>query len=178
MSASDLSNSVASRHPDRQSDLVNPAERRELVSKLTSEILAEVAPEEIGVFAANEQWYVDGVGTPPASLRDEQSGFGVELLPALLPFVIQAVQTAVGWIVEAASDQARRDIQSTVQSWIRRHLHHDDAASATSTVLPPAALREIHDQIVSVLLTMRADPTDAGVVSDAVVGRLAIERRE
>lgn len=154
-------------------DLINLTERRELVSALTSETLADVAPEEAEVFAAHQQWYVEGIGTPPERGRDEQSGFGVELLPALLPLVIQSVKIAVGWIIDAASDQAKKETQSAVRNWIRRHLHHEVAAPATPAGLPPEALRQIHDEIMSVLLTMNADPTDAGVVSDAVVGRLA-----
>ena len=151
-----------------------------MVSTLTSETLGEVAPEEMGVFAAYERWYVDGVGTPPPQQgKEEQSGFGVELLPALLPLVLQAVKIAVGWILQAGS-------QSVVQEWVKRHLGHSTSVTADALspdaqspdaqspdALSPETLREIRDQIITVLMTTNADPADAGVVADAVVGRLA-----
>lgn len=178
MDTSGLSTPVVSTpHTSSGSWVLDQAQQRNLVSTLTSETLEEVAPEEMGVFAAYERWYVDGVGTPPPQQgKEEQSGFGVELLPALLPLVLQAVKVAVGWILQAGS-------QSVVQEWVKRHLGHSTSVTAAPDALSPDAqspdalspetLREIRDQIITVLMTTNADPADAGVVADAVVGRLA-----
>lgn len=176
MGTSELSTPVVSTpHTSSGPWVLDQAKQRNLVSTLTSETLGEVAPEEMGVFAAYERWYVDGVGTPPPQQgKEEQSGFGVELLPALLPLVLQAVKIAVGWILQAGS-------QSVVQEWVKRHLGHSTSVTADALspdaqspdALSPETLREIRDQIVTVLMTTNADPADAGVVADAVVGRLA-----
>lgn len=150
---------------------------RALVAEATRAVLAESLPEELGVFDAAADDFLDG--RTPAGARDEALGFGAEAAVLLTPYVVAAVGATVRYLAAFFLETARAEAQPVVASWVRRVLRLRPAVppppdEPSPPALTPAVIAQVRDITRAVCEQMGLDPDDAGLVSDAVTGRLAL----
>ena len=150
---------------------------RALVAELTRDVLAAALPEELGVFEADADAFLDG--RSPAGDRDEALGFGAEAAVLLTPYVVAAVGAAVRYVAGFLLETAKAEARPVVSSWLRRVLRlrtpvPPPVDEPAPPALTPAVLAEVRAITRSVCVQMGLDDDDAGLVSDAVTGRLAL----
>ena len=147
-------------------------DERTVISDLTRAALEVAAPEEVAVFDANRDRYLEGRAPTGTRGLDQQLGFGVEVIAMLTPYVVAAASAAVKAIVAAFADSATAEAKGAVSDWMHRLIHHEKGGAA-EVALPADLLQRVHQITYDVCSQMGADPADATRVSDAVAGRLA-----
>jgi hypothetical protein len=148
-----------------------PADEREIVGDVTTEVLAEAAPEELELFLGDrESWLA---GRRVSGAHEDMLGFGAEALVVLTPYVVAAVGAAVRYVVSVLAEGADEQVRPRIKAWVR-HLFRlaDPGPAATPAPLPADVAQRVHDVTLSTCVDMGLSDSDARLVSDAVVGRL------
>ncbi|MFD6225872.1 hypothetical protein ACFWFZ_03170 [Streptomyces sp. NPDC060232] len=154
------------------------AQERALVADLVAAVLQDAAPEEVEVFRQDRDGFLDG-RSPHQEHRDEELGFGVEVVALLTPFVVAAAQAAVRLIADAFATSLQEEAQSTFSHWLRRILHRGsgDATGVRDdnpASLTPELVKRVRSAAYEVCCRMGADQGDADLVADAVAGRFVV----
>ena len=161
---------------EQSSDMaLPPQDEQNLVAELTRQILADTAPEEMELFAADEQGWLQGTRSQ-AQTRDEMLGFGTEIAVLLTPYVISALTATVRYLAGLFGECAKAELRPRVAQWIRRLFGQDESSSATelSVAVPTDLVRKVHEITKQTCLDMGLAEPDAAVISDAVAGRLVV----
>lgn len=153
------------------------AEEQELVAQLTRDVLADAAPEEIGIFESDERAWLQGTHKS-ATARDDMTAFGVEgIIVILTPYVIAAATAAVRYVAGVLAESADEELRPLIRGWVRRIFRHDDAAQSEASeiaALPVDVVKRVREVTLSTCLDMGLEKDDASLVSDAVAGRLVV----
>jgi len=149
----------------------------DLVVALARDVIAEQAPHEMPLFDAISRSFLD---TPESVLRrelsaDEPLGFGPDTLVALTPFVLAAAASAVHFLLDTATQTARdatsEALRKVVAGWLRREKREE--ATGGVAALTPEQLRRVRDETVGRARQLNLDDSQATLLADAIVGRLA-----
>lgn len=155
-------------------------EERRLVEELTRATMAAELPEELDVFEAGRDAYLDARGTVPrsSSARDEATGFGAEIVVLLTPYIVAGALAAVKFLAGLVGDAIKEEAKPQVGSLIRRLFRpKGDGGAAEADVLPPLpadTLARVNAVVRDVCGQLDLAEDDARFVADAVTGRLAL----
>ena len=151
----------------------------ELVVSVSHELVAQLAGEELPLFAAIEEVYL---ADPDVSVRrrgrgDQVLGFGVVGSAALLtPVVLAVVTEVIKHLAVLLSDSAVRRggeaIGPALRRLFRRPAPESDAAPPAPR-LTAGQLAEIERIARQKALDVGLDRQKAGLLADAIVGKLA-----
>ncbi|MGE5764666.1 MAG: hypothetical protein ACM3ZF_12580 [Mycobacterium leprae] len=142
-----------------------------LVGELTTNVLSDIAPEELAMFEAHREGWLQARGSVGEG-RDEMLGFGAEVLMALTPYVVAAATAALRLLGSLLLDVAVAEAKPHVAGWLRRVLHQGEGDGEPVPPLPADALIRVHDAVLGVCLDLGLEASDATLVADAVVGRV------
>ncbi|MGW0750817.1 hypothetical protein [Streptomyces sp. NPDC002587] len=156
------------------------AEERALVADLVVAVLEDAAPEEVEVFGQDRDGFLNGRSSMEERLRDEELGFGVEVVALLTPFVVAAAKAAVSLIADAFAKSLQEEAQSTFSHWLRRILHRragdaTEVRNNSRALLTPELVERVRTAAYEVCCRMGAEQGDADLVADAVAGRFVGE---
>jgi hypothetical protein len=149
----------------------------ELTVELARSAVAEIAPEELPLFAATSAAYRRDPGAiDGARGRDEVLGFGAETAAALAPVALSVagavVEFVAGQVMEAVKGEAAGAIQRAVKRLFRLGGDEDEQADP-----PPRLSAEQLQQVRAVALerakALQLPARKAELLADALVGRLA-----
>ncbi|QGF23230.1 hypothetical protein [Raineyella fluvialis] len=166
---------------EQSQEILTPVAEREIVEELTRAAMTESLPEELGVFEADRDAYLDARGTIPplAAAKDEATGFGAEIVVLLTPYVVAAALAAVKFVAGLLGDAIKEETKPQAASLIRRlfHLKAPDDEPGQPEALPPLStedLARVNAVVTDVCTRLDLGEVDARFVADAVTGRLAL----
>lgn len=151
---------------------------RDLVEDFAKQVLADVAPEELAIFAETaEEYRQDPRGVLSASGRDEAVGFGLDLA-LLTPYVLAVAGAVVSFLVNTVGDAAKTESKPVIADWVHRLFRHG-RGTGPEPDKPTASLSpEQAAQVRTVALARAHDlklPEDtARLLADAIVGGLNV----
>ena len=154
---------------------------RELVEELTRAALTDQLPEELPVFEADRDAYLDARGTvaPPEHFKDEATGFGAEVLVLLTPYIIAAAVDAIHFVAGLFGDAIKDETKPQFASLVRRLFRLPEptgtttpAEDAAPVALAADTVMRVRDVVLTACRQRGLSPDDAALVSDAVAGRL------
>lgn len=161
---------------------IDASEERALVEELSRAALADALPEELGVFEARRDDFLEARGSipPQEAGPDEPAGFGAEVVVLLTPYVVAGALAAVrflgGLLADTVKDEAKPHLAKVV-----RRLFRLEEPSTTSTseqdalaALPPDTVTRVREVVRTACRQHGLDDDDAALVSDAVAGRLVL----
>ena len=157
--------------------------QQQVVVELTGLVLGDIAPEELPelpevateFFAAPERM----VG---ARGRDEALGFGVDLA-LMAPYVLALAGPVVSYLVGIVADGVKDAATPLVADRTRRLLRRDPPSAPAAPpsappsglpVLAPGQARDIRERTRQYAESLGLPAPDAGMLADAVVGRLVV----
>lgn len=163
-------------------------EERDLVDQLTYAALTDSLPEELGVFEGDREAYLDARGTIPPQQRsaDEATGFGLEVLVVLTPYVVAGSLAAIkfvgGLLTEAFGESIKDEAKVHLSGLIRRlfGLRTPEGVAAAAdaqraaAALPADTVARVREVVEDALRDKGLGTQDASLVSDAVAGRLML----
>jgi hypothetical protein len=155
--------------------MLDTADERDLVVQLTRDVLADAAPEETGVFAADEDGWIAGRAEGSRS-SDEMLGFGADAVVLLTPYVVAAAAAAVRYIGHVLAEVVDAETRPLIARWVR-HVLRQDRGEPGTTPLPALSVdlvRRVRDVTFTTCHDLGLADDDASLVSDAVAGRLAV----
>lgn len=155
--------------------MLSPADERDLIVQLTRDVLADAAPEEIEVFAADENGWIAGRAEGGHS-SDKMLGFGAETVVLLTPYVVAAGTAAVRYIGHVLAEVVDAETRPLLTRWVRHLLRQDRGEPGTAPLpaLPVDLVRRVRDVTFATCHELGLADGDASLVSDAVAGRLAL----
>ncbi|GAA0211366.1 hypothetical protein GCM10010492_06480 [Saccharothrix mutabilis subsp. mutabilis] len=149
---------------------ITPEAERELQGDLVLAALRDAAPEEVDVFSAHRDAYLDG-RVPDAEPGDEELAFGEYLIPSLIPCVVLAAQVGLPLIAEAFAKSLQDELKTTFSDWLHRLLHRRERGIAP---IPPDVVKRVRDAAYEVLIRAGKSEEEAKTAADAVAGRFVI----
>lgn len=152
------------------------ADERELVAELVAVTLEEAIPEEVAVFRADRDRFLDG-RVPAAAAGEEELAFGVEAVALLTPFVVAAAKEVIRLVANAFAQSLQQETQSAFSGWLHRLLHRraETGADGEPPRLDSATVERVRAAAFHVCITMGAPQKDADTVADAIAGRFATQ---
>jgi hypothetical protein len=168
--------------PGTTAFVLDPADERALVAALTRDVLTDAAPEEVGLFTADEAGWLDGTHpSATARAKDQEAGFGLELLLVpLTPYVAAAATAVVKFVAKAladiAKDEARPVIVRSVHRIFRRGGEHGPATTnpEAHAPVPQGLLPRVREVAFAACTQGGLDEESARMVADVITGRLAV----
>ncbi len=152
-----------------------------VVADAAREILARTAPQEMPLFrATSEAYFAD----PEKALanrkpKDEMLGFGIEAAALLLtPVVIDVTRRVVLFLIAQFGDAVKEESGAAVDGFVHDLFHRgegDGEAKEDVPDLTPEQLDEVREIAYSRALELDVPEDRAGLLADAVVGRLATD---
>ncbi len=154
-----------------------------VVADAAREIVARAAPQEMPLFrATSEAYFAD----PEKALadrkpKDEMLGFGIETAALLLtPVIIDVVRRVAIALAKSAGDAVEKEGSEAVGGFVHDLFQRGkggDGGEAKSDVpdLTPEQLDEVREIAYSRALELDVPEDRAGLLADAVVGRLATD---
>ncbi|MEV4706277.1 hypothetical protein [Actinoplanes sp. NPDC049316] len=152
--------------------VLDAEDERMLVTRLTRQVLADTAPEEIAAFDAYRAGFLTGGAVGEGHGREDPLGFGVEASGLLTPYVVVAATAAIRLLAATFPSAPGAEAKVAAATWLRRLLDGNGDISPS----PSAVLARVREATFQVCRRTGVDPADALLVSDAVVGRLSSSR--
>ena len=155
----------------------DPTVRDAAVEALARQVVADISPAELPLFAATAARYrADPAGTLAAAHpRDEVLGFGAEAAVVLVtPFALDLVRRILGRLSEKLGDSAGDSLASRITAWfMRRPTGAAGPTEVHTDPLSPEQLRLIAEtaRIEAASLALPADQAER--LADAIVSTLA-----
>jgi hypothetical protein len=150
-----------------------------LVTDVARDVLAEIAPDELPIFAAASRAYA---ADPAAALRglgdkDDVLGFGLEALaaaatPVVLIVVTEVFQFLTGVATKAATDGLTQGISETVRAMFKRFR---SSAPSTPSVLTREHIAAIHGNVLLAAQRLRLPQDKARALANAVTAQLVLK---
>jgi len=150
-----------------------------LVTDIAHDILCEIAPDELPIFAAASRAYA---AAPAAALRglgakDEVLGFGMDALaaaatPVVLIVVSEVSQFLIGVAEKAVADGLTKEISEIVRAMFKRF--HRSAPNVPS-VLTREHIATIHGNVLMAAQRLRLPQDRARALADAVTAQLVLK---
>lgn len=160
-------------------DLLPTAGERELVTALAQEALEQAAPEELPLFSdVASEYFRDPEAALEVRQREESVGFGLELAlltPYVLAVVTYVVRMLASLIEQSVRDELKPSVEQLVHKMFRRHgqAPAEAEAGAETPILTTDQLLRVRESAYGRGIALGLDETRAGLLADAVVGRLA-----
>jgi len=157
----------------------------ELVVALARATVARAAPEELVLFPAASEAYLDGHDPGKGSRGDPMLGFGVETAVVLLtPVALTVAKDVLGFLraqlEKRAAEHGDKAIDWLVDRLLRRNGKEPAAAGAAATTVPDETLELTDEQLEQVrqLALEKAQQLElpdvqAKLLADSLVGSLA-----
>jgi hypothetical protein len=152
-----------------------------VVADVARDIVARTAPQEMPLFrATSEAYFAD----PDKALaerkpKDEMLGFGIEAAALLLtPVVIDVTRRVVLFLIAQFGDAVKKESGEAVGGFVHDIFHRgegDGEAKEDVPELTPEQLDEVREIAYSRALELDVPEDRAGLLADAVVGRLATD---
>ena len=152
-----------------------------VVADAAREILARTAPQEMPLFrATSEADFAD----PEKALadrkpKDEMLGFGIEAAALLLtPVVIDVTRRVVLFLIAQFGDAVKKESGEAVDGFVHDLFHRGEGEGEAKEDVPdltPEQLDEVREIAYSRALELDVPEDRAGLLADAVVGRLATD---
>ena len=143
---------------------------RDAVVAVAELVLSDTAPAELVIFdQAAEEYFTDPDAALSSPSREEAIGFGLDLA-LVTPVVLAVVTGVVRFLSTVVADATRDEASAQVARRIRRLFTADDATPK----LDVDQARRVHDVARDQALALGLVETDAGLLADAIVGRLQI----
>jgi hypothetical protein len=152
-----------------------------VVADAAREILARTAPQEMPLFrATSEAYFAD----PDKALaerkpKDEMLGFGIAGAALLLtPVVIDVTRRVALFLIAQFGDAVKKESSEAVGGFVHDIFHRgegDGEAKEDVPELTPEQLDEVREIAYSRALELDVPEDRAGLLADAVVGRLATD---
>ena len=166
---------------------ISNQDERELVDQLTTAALSEHLPEELDLYLAGRQQYLDERGTiSTTTTKEEATGFGAEILVALTPYFVAAATAAVKYVAGLLGDALKDEAKPLITRYVRRlfHLEEPTTGSSSAAVTPPQpaaapplpsdTIGRVHEVVLAFCREHRLAESDSALVADAIAGRLAL----
>jgi hypothetical protein len=152
-----------------------------VVADAAREIVARAAPQEMPLFrATSEAYFAD----PDKALaerkpKDEMLGFGIAGAALLLtPVVIDVTRRVALFLIAQFGDAVKKESGEAVGGFVHDIFHRgegDGEAKEDVPELTPEQLDEVREIAYSRALELDVPEDRAGLLADAVVGRLATD---
>jgi hypothetical protein len=152
---------------------VDDRNMRMLTDELAHQVLSEVAPEELVLYAETaREYYADPRALLDPKRRDEALGFGLDLA-MITPVVIVVAQSVLQWLANTVVDAAAKEASSSVEPYLRRFFRRAGGKPATR----PAALtadqaKRVWAVAYKQALAVGLAPDRASLIADSTAGAL------
>lgn len=155
-------------------------EEQNLLSDISRELIADIAPQELPLFRATSVAYF---ADPERVLKvrassDAMLGFGVD--PAILswtPIVLTVTSAIIDFLREEIKASAKEETSGLVGAWVKQLFKKfrppDDGGGAVPP-LTPEQLAQVREQALKKARQLKLPAGQAGMLADAIVGSLAV----
>ena len=147
-------------------------EGRELVTRVSQDLVSQVAPEELDLFDELIADYYANPSPPSRSGSDDPLAFGLEgmLVAATTPAAAAMVTTAISYIATEVLKVTQEESIKSLLTKIRAYFHPKDKAKA----LTPAQLRQVYEATRGEAAAFDLPPEEADRLARALVGTLVL----
>ena len=162
----------------------------ELVLALARATVERAAPEELVLFPAASEAYLEGRDPAKATRGDPMLGFGVDAAVVLLtPVALSVAKDVLGFLRVQLGKHAAKHAEEGIDWLVARLLGRDDDAAATAGPAPdgggvaaePAAppeltdeqLAQVRDLALQKAKQLKLPPAKAQLLANSLVGSLA-----
>ncbi|MDO8753526.1 MAG: hypothetical protein Q7J80_06495 [Anaerolineales bacterium] len=97
---------------------INTPESKEIVKEFSKELIAEIAPEEIGLVDELLEDYYANPNMQPS--KDNPLGFGSEILAASTPVVAMALQVLFNYIITEVWTSAQKEGAAVIAQKVKK----------------------------------------------------------
>ncbi|MEA2223867.1 MAG: hypothetical protein QOH83_2243 [Solirubrobacteraceae bacterium] len=150
----------------------------EIAIDLAHDVLTQVAPEELALFAVTSSAYRADPGGVAPSARDEMLGFGAEAITALTPVMLSVAGAVASYVLAQVRAVAQEESESAIRGMVRKLFRlsakGDDAGAPAPPVLTGDQLRLVRDIALERARALKLPHEEAQLLAEALVGRLAI----
>jgi hypothetical protein len=143
---------------------------RDTVCGVTHLVLRETAPAELVIFdQVADEYFADPAAALSSQSREEAIGFGLDLA-LVTPVVLAAVTGVVRFLSALVADAVQDEASAEVARRVRRLF--GPARDGAVRTLDVEHVRRVRDVARSQAIAFGMPATDAGLLADAIVGRL------
>lgn len=146
----------------------------DLTVDLARDVLGDVAPEELPLFAVTSELYRrDPRAVEAQAGSDDMLGFGADVIAAMAPIVLSVAGEVVSTLLKQLRMAVEGESESAVKALVRRMLRSDRSEAPSGAALTTQQLREVRDVALSRARALNVPEKDAQLLAEAMVGRLA-----
>jgi hypothetical protein len=160
---------------------MSQSDANEIVIEISRELVTQLAPEELILFRATSQAFVQNPKRvlARADARDEMLGFGLgETVALFTPAILAVASAVVNFLITEVAKAARTEGASLIQETVRKLVKslrspvetQDDQHPGLTT----AQLAQVRAIALQQARQMKLSDTRANVLADAIVGSLAV----
>lgn len=153
---------------------IDTPESRQLVTEVSKEVIAEIAPEEL---EAADELLEDYYRDP--SVRERSRGdplrFGSEVLAAYTPVVAMALQTFFGFVLNEVWSSAQKEGAAMIAHKMKALLNPEKEQAEPELGLTPEQLSRAKDLIKKEAVRGGMSPKKAEDLALRVVGRISLK---
>jgi len=152
---------------------------RSLIESVGADVLVDVAPAEVSMYAATSEAYFAEPAAAFESERDNPVGFGLELVTVLTPYVLSAVTAVVKFlgdiatnaIRDSATEQGKSVVSAVLRRWFGK-VEEAKIAEVTTPSLSQEEVRQARKVAFDQATTLGLAQDQANLLADAIAGRL------
>lgn len=155
---------------------INTTEGREFILELSQSVVAEVAPEELPLFAELAQEYLDDPSPPDlaAPANNEPLGFGLEeILVAVTPAAMAMTSSALTYVLAEVIKATQAESAAVIKSKIKT-LFNAKEKSHDPPPLTPEQLDRVRKLARKQARSFGMNADQAERMVDALIGRLVM----
>lgn len=158
--------------------LTDPNEKQTLITEISKEIVAEIAPEEMELFDDLIADYFDHPTPPVHAARqgDDPLAFGLEtLVIAVTPAVAAAISGVIAYLWQEAVATAKEESAAAIKDKIKALFHQESEGKVTLEPLTKEQLVMVKKVAQKEAETWGMQPQMAQQMAIELVGRLALK---
>jgi hypothetical protein len=144
----------------------------QLVLDVSRQVVTDLAPDELEVFDATRDAYLD----EEAAGRDKEEmlGFGIEIVAFLTPVIVMATKAVASYLSEVVANAVETESESVVAGYVKRlfrPFQHDDD-QPEPLALSVDEIRKAHDVALEKATALGLKAERARLIADSIAGQL------